>query len=459
MLEQAVDVAACIGVELLIFAGVGFLVGGASDVLVDLIWIGRTIWRRVTVYRFHERACVASFPQAHGKRIAVFVPAWHEADVIEPMLRNAVAALGTGDWRIYLGTYPNDPATVTAARAVVDPRVHIVVGDRPGPTTKADCLNAIWRAMLAGETADGWHADAIVLHDAEDVIHHDEAAIYDRLIERFDLVQLPVVPLIDPSSRWVAGHYNDEFAESHNRMIVVREAIGAGIPAAGVGCAFSRKILDRLAAGAADGPFDAASLTEDYELGLSIRQLGGRSAFVRLPAVAGGPFVAVHAHFPATVDAAVRQKARWITGIALSGWDRLGWSGNAAERWMRLHDRRALLSAIVVLAAYLGVVLTVAVTVARYVTLTAPSPIPPAVEQLLRVSLGLLVWRLAVRAFLVGRIYGWREAARSIPRSVVANMIAIMATRRAMILYWRIRRDGRVVWDKTTHRFPTTTGA
>ena len=454
MLEQAVGIAADAATELLIFAGIGFLIGGVSDVLLDLIWLGRALWRRVVVYRRHQRTSACAFVRPSGKRIAVFVPAWAEANVIAAMLRHAIGAFGEGDWRIYVGTYPNDPATRDAADLVGDTRVRVVVGDRRGPTTKADCLNAIWHAMLVDEASEGWHADAVVLHDAEDVVHVDELVIYNRLIDRFDLIQLPVVPLIDPASRWVGGHYNDEFAESHGRTIVVREAIGAGIPAAGVGCAFSRRMLDRIAATASDGPFDSVSLTEDYELGLRIRQLGGRTAFVRLPSTPGGPVVAVHAHFPATVEAAARQKARWIVGIALTGWDRLGWSGGLAERWMRLHDRRALVSALVLVAAYAGLVLTLALAALCQVLELPAVPLSPFVDRLLLVSSLLLAWRLTVRALLVTRIYGWREGLRSMPRAVVGNVIAIMATWRALALYRRMRRSGRVEWDKTTHKFP-----
>ncbi|MGJ3628815.1 hypothetical protein AB5I41_21435 [Sphingomonas sp. MMS24-JH45] len=33
----------------------------------------------------------------------------------------------------------------------------------------------------------------------------------------------------------------------------------------------------------------------------------------------------------------MRQKARWMIGIALAGWDRTGWGGDrrVAEMWMR----------------------------------------------------------------------------------------------------------------------------
>jgi hypothetical protein len=36
-----------------------------------------------------------------------------------------------------------------------------------------------------------------VLHDGEDVVHSAELRVLDCLIQRFDLVQLPVLPLID----------------------------------------------------------------------------------------------------------------------------------------------------------------------------------------------------------------------------------------------------------------------
>src|SRR3546814_11903033 len=79
----------------------------------------------------------------------------------------------------------------------------------------------------------------------------------------------------------------------------------------------------------------------DYELGLKSGAHGGRGIIVRLPAGTGS-VVATREHFPATLDAAVRQKARWLTGIALHGWDRMGWRGGIAERWMRLRDRKSI---------------------------------------------------------------------------------------------------------------------
>lgn len=441
--------------EAALFAAFGFLVLGASDLLVDLIWLGRTLWRRATVNRGVEPVSADTLPPpAEPGLIAIFVPAWDEADVIGNMLRHALATLGEGDYRIYVGCYPNDPATIAKVRNVGDHRVRIVVGPVPGPTTKADCLNRLWDALLADEAAAGRQAKAVVLHDAEDVVHSAELRIFDRLVERLDLVQLPVLPLIDPGSRWVAGHYADEFAEAHGKELVVREALGAGLPSAGVGCAFSRRALADIARLAGGSPFDADSLTEDYELGLRLGATGGRSAFVRLPAAAGRSVVVTREYFPATIEAAVSQKARWMTGIALAGWDRLGWSGGIAEGWMRLRDRQSVLAALFLFAGYVALLLWSVLGLRQILTGAEPPPIPAALATLLRLNAALLAWRLVMRFGFVTGAYGWREGLRSIPRVVVGNLIAMLAARRAVFRYLRIRKTGASQWDKTAHAFP-----
>src|SRR3546814_19662843 len=76
------------------------------------------------------------------------------------------------------------------------------------------------------------------------------------------MVQLPVLPLIDPRSRWIAGHYLDELAEAHGKDLVVREALGASVPSAGVGCAIRRDLMDSIARLNGGKPFDEARSEE-----------------------------------------------------------------------------------------------------------------------------------------------------------------------------------------------------
>lgn len=437
--------------ESALFAAAGFLVLGVSDVAVDLLWIGI----RIRDFR-RPRLAVADLPAPERPgRLAVFVPAWDEAAVIGPMLRGAVAAWGEGDWRIYVGTYPNDRSTAAAAAAAADPRVRVTVGSVPGPTTKADCLNRLWRALLADEAAEGRRAKAIVLHDAEDVVHPDELRLFDGLVERFDLVQLPVRPLIHPDSRWLGGHYADEFSESHGKELAVRGALGAGLPSAGVGCAFSRPALERLAAERGGLPFDADSLTEDYELGLRIADAGGRSLFLRITG-RDGRLVATREYFPGTLRAAVAQKARWMTGIALAGWDRLGWSGGAAERWMRLRDRQSLLAALLLFAGYLALVLWLVLKAREGATGIPPAPLPEGLSLLIAANMILLAWRLAIRAGFTAADQGWREGLRAVPRAAVGNGVAMLAAAAALRRYRTLRRGGRPRWDKTAHIFPAS---
>lgn len=439
--------------EVALFAAFGFFLLGLSDLAVDFVWIVIATRRRLILGRL-PTSCAQSLtaPAAPGP-IAVFVPAWDEAAVIGEMLRHARAAFGGEDYRIYVGCYPNDPATIAAVRALEDGHIRVVIGPTPGPTSKADCLNRLWERMRGDETAERRRFKAVLLHDAEDIVHSSELRLFYTLIERFDVVQLPVVPLIDPNSRWVSGHYIDEFLEAHGKELVVREAIGASLPLAGVGCAISRDALERIAA-VRGAPFDPECLTEDYELGLSLGALGGRAAFVRLPSGPGRPAVATRALFPGDRKAAINQKARWMTGIALSGWDRLGWDGGLAERWMRLRDRQSVLAAVILAAAYLSLLLWVGLYLLEWLGAREMAPFSSFFGFLVTVNLALLVWRLGWRYGFVASAYGWREGLRAMPRVVVSNIVAMAAARQAMFRYLGFGGRGRPFWDKTAHVFP-----
>lgn len=437
--------------ELLLFAATGFALGGLDDLLVDLIWLVRRGWRRVFVYSRFPRASADTLPPPrHDGTVAVFVPAWREHEVIGDMLRNALTSWAEQKAVIYVGCYPNDAETAAAVVSLGDARVRLVQCARHGPTTKADCLNAIYAAMSADEAEWGHRYKAVLLHDAEDMVHPDELTVCNTLIERFALIQLPVLPFQTAGSPWISGHYLDEFAEAHSRDMVVREAIGASLPSAGVGCAIRRMALATIAHDRGGRPFSDDSLTEDYELGLRLGDLGASAAFVRIREKGGQGLVATRAHFPDTLRAAVRQKARWTIGIALAGWDRMGWHGNWLESWMRLRDRRAPFAAMLLLAGYAALVLT-ALLWAMGTGLHAPGP---ALGALLLLNAALLLWRLIIRGLCVWRHYGWRQGLLSLPRMVISNIIAMMAARKAVFGYVQMLRDGHVRWDKTEHRSP-----
>jgi adsorption protein B len=439
--------------ELALFAGVGFLLFAINDLMVDLIYFTRAVWRGLAVYSRFPRAFASALP-AKGEPgfIAILVPAWDEATVIAAMLRASLDRIDYPNFRILVGHYRNDPATAAAIASVADPRIEAVEVEVDGPTTKADCLNHLYDALVAHESATGQSPIAVVLHDAEDVVHPLELRIFDRLIDRAAVIQLPVLPLPDPHSRWISGHYCDEFAEAHVKELVVREAVGAAIPLAGVGCAIDRTALARLAALEEGKPFAGNSMTEDYEMGLRFGALGLKTMFVRIPARPGERgVVSSRGHFPSTLGSAVRQKARWLGGIALAGWDRLGWSGGIGERWMRLRDRRGPLAALLLLAAYTAALLWSQLWLAEALGAPFHARLDPLLVTLLTINGWLLAWRILMRATFTASAYGIEEGLMSIPRLVIGNVIAMLAAARALTLHMG---GGAKRWDKTRHIFP-----
>lgn len=445
--------------ELLLFAAFWFIIGGIDELVVDLIWVGHQAWRWLKRYRIVPPMRADQLPPAaHPGRLAVLIPAWNEASIIDQMLRGCAHAWANSSTshQIYVGCYPNDTSTIRAvmASATGKANVRLVVCQRPGPTTKADCLNRLWQVATQDELEGGYKFKAIILHDAEDSVHALELRIFDYLIEKAAAVQLPVIPIQVPGSAWVSGHYCDEFAEAHGKTLVVREAIGASMPLAGVGCAIERNALGRIAIARAGCPFDTQSLTEDYELGLGLGADGGKAIFATM-FDAEGALVGTRACFPDSFTAATRQKARWVTGIALAGWDRLGWQGGWAETWMRLRDRKVVFAAIVLVTAYLCIALSAVLILAELAGLFLPPPLPQNVAIMLALTLVLLVWRGLARAFFVWMMHDGRQAILSIPRSLVANVIAIVAARRACAAYVAALLGKKLRWDKTSHaHFP-----
>jgi len=436
--------------ELLLFAAVFFLIGALDELAVDAGWAWLKLTGRARTWRI-RRSEARERPLSGAA--AVLIPAWHEAPVIEFTIAHALAAWPQAELRLYVGCYCNDPATLEAVMrgSGGDPRVRAVVHGRHGPTTKADCLNRLYAALEDDERRSGRAVRLVVLHDAEDMVDPAALALLDGALAEADFVQLPVLPDAQRYSRWVGSHYCEEFAEAHGKAMVVREALGAAMPSAGVGCGLARGLLGAMVqeSGAA-GPFSVESLTEDYELGLRVKAAGGRSRFLRVRGE-DGQLVATRACFPARIDHAVRQKARWVHGIALQGWDRLGWSGGLGEWWMRLRDRRGPLTALVLFAGYAMFALGLVLVAAHALGLARPWRMDPWLEVLIAINVAAFAWRAAMRFAFTAREYGWREGVWAVMRLPVANVIAIMAGRRALAAYVGSLRGARPQWDKTFH--------
>ena len=441
---------------LLATVGIVYVLSGLDDCFMDLCFVAMTLRRRRA-----GPPPLGTLLAATEQPIAIMVPAWDEANVIRRMVANILASVRYTNYHVFVGTYPNDAATQREVDAVAMafPNVHRVVCANPGPTCKSDCLNWIYQGILDFERRTGVTFATFVIHDAEDVPHPLSLKLFNYLLPPCDMVQLRVLCLPSPWHRFTAMHYLDEFAEQHLKDLPVREWLTRTVPAAGVGCAFSRRALRMLAAQADNQVFSLDSLTEDYEIGMRLRRLGLIQAFAKI--AVDGEYIATWEYFPAKLSQAVRQKSRWIVGITLQGWRGLGWGGDARMRYALLRDRKGLLTNQMAMLGYVAVGFVAAVWFA-----TSMSPdayrYPPLVDRgswlwyVMCVNAVFMLERLIVRSLCVHHVYGWRQALLALPRQVWSNVVNFGATSRAMRLWARHLWTGRpIAWDKTGHVFPS----
>lgn len=425
------------------------LISGLDDLAIDLAWLANWLHRRLRPSADLFPPGLRQLDSAPRRRIAILVPLWREHEVIGRMLAHNLAAIRYPDYHIFAGAYPNDEPTQGAIReaAARFSNVHLALCPHDGPTSKADCLNWIYQHVADFESRDQQRFDILVTHDAEDLIHPDELRWINLYSARFDFIQTPVLALKTPAIALTHGIYCDEFAEYHTRDMVVRPLLGGFVPGAGVGTGFRRESLEKLAARSGQRVFEPSALTEDYENGLNIFRLGCSQAFVPPMRVPDGTFLATREYFPQAWRAALRQRTRWVMGIALQSWHKYGWGKNPGETYWMWRDRKGLLANPASLAANLVFVYGLATALWTRV--------PPLATRLIWATAALQVVRLAVRMICSGRVYGVAFAALVPVRVAYANVLNSAATVLAVSRYAAARLRGVPLgWLKTEHQFP-----
>lgn len=462
-----------------IVVGTALAILGSEDLLNDLVYWLQQLWRRIVIYSRHPYADERQLYAEPERPLAIMVPAWNEVGVVGEMARMASTRMDYENYQIFVGTYLNDPDTQAdvddACRSYSN--VHKVVCALPGPTSKADCLNNILSAVLAFEREAAVRFHGFILHDAEDVISPLELRLFSLLVDRKDLIQVPVYPLMHRNWwNFTANHYADEFAELHGKDVIVREALVGQVPSAGVGTCFSRRAVLRLLDEGEGIAFSTQSLTEDYDIGIRLHMAGMDEIFVRFsprdPQLAplrerrfgvnrrDGQVICVRENFPDTLAAAVRQKSRWIVGIVFQGSKTLPWTQSVLHNYFLWRDRRGGISNLIglismVLAMQLGLgwlIIWTSNSDWGYSSVLGESAY---LRGMLLYNGVLLANRVLQRMVFTGSYYGLAAALMAVPRMAWANVVNFQANLRA---YRQVRAIGdarRVAWDKTTHIFPS----
>ena len=447
-----------------------FLFGGLNDAFLDLVFYVAPLRRWLAQGRANPTCEESELYELPEKRIAIMVPAWDEAAVIGAMLESTCDRLEYRNYDIFVGTYPNDEATqMEVARAAFDrPNVHRVVCPNAGPTSKADCLNWVVETIKLREAETGERYEIFCLQDAEDVVHPLTLKVFNRFVPEYDLVQLPVIPYERGLHKLTGGTYLDEFAEVHLKGLTSRLAVGGMVPSAGVGTAFSRAACDELAGQTNHVLFPPVSLTEDYDFSFRLYRNGRKSGIAEVwvdrDDAAGRTvkeLVAIREFFPAKFGDAVRQKQRWMLGIAFQGAQKLGWGTGWRERYMLLRDRVGVLSSVLNLAAlfiFFRIYVDIGLGLAHHLTWqqSLPRYYPShALTLLIDANLVLLVNRVFQRARCVGQVANRRQMLLAPVRIVWSNVIDFYCTFHAIRRFTHASFTGKPLkWLKTAHEFP-----
>lgn len=462
--------------EILAPLAVWIFLSGLDDLILDICFL--RVWFRAR-RRHPTRLFERSQPGAAAPRqrkAALMIPCWQEHEVIGRMLEYSLSTLEYENYDIWLGLYPNDPLTIESVSACEKkwPRVRHVVCPNQGPTTKADCLNAVFDGIRRYEQAAGQRYEIILQQDAEDMAPALALRTANENLEEYEMVQFPVLPLPTRPWRLTHGSYCDEFAEFHLKELFVRSELRGFVPSAGVGTAYRRDVLDRVADLNHGELFDAQSLTEDYSMGLQLHRLGASQLFVRplkvREAVEGslghssrvpGSLLrsATRAYFPLHFGKAVRQRTRWVTGIVLQSWQRFGWDVAGSQIYWLWRDRKGLISHPVSLLA--NVLFTYGLLTWTWSQWAGSRWhlralfTEPMFIWLLAANAALLAWRLAVRAAFGYRVYGLIHALLTPLRAPWSNLINFCASVEALRTFLQAKLFRQPLrWRKTTHSYP-----
>ena len=441
-----------LGVAGLIPLAIWILLSGLDDLFISLVFC-------LTRPRSRILPAEAELAGAAERRIAIFVPLWQEHRVIEKMLERNLSVIRYQDFDIFVGVYPNDEATVRAVSQVarLHPRVHLAYCGRPGPTSKGDCLNWIFKGMRTFEEETGERFEIVTTHDAEDLIHPDSLRLINWFSRRYDMVQVPVLPLPTPFRQFTHGIYCDEFAEFQTKDIPVRQRLGGFLPSNGVGTGYSRAALERLAVQRQGRIFAPECLTEDYENGYCLHALGCRQIFVPVHFEGGEPR-ATREYFPRTLRSAIRQRSRWVAGIVLQGWERQGWRGPRGQTYWFCRDRKGLVGNLLAPLAnllFFGGMVHYGLVRRGFAQWHPGYDLPPWLALFCAATLWLAMTQVGLRTWCCARIYGWPFACGVPLRMLWANVLNSAATAGAIGQYWKARRNRRTLeWLKTDHVYP-----
>ena len=431
----------------LLAVGIAISISSIDDLIVD--------WLCFRTARKHPHTLRVPPPQEGSKprpRIAVFVANWHEADVLGRMVEGNLANITYKPFIFVLGVYPNDVDTLRIAKDLAGAYpevVRLVVNRQNGPTSKGQMLNEMFETIYAQpQTAP----ELVVLHDSEDIIDRRSFEVFASYAAEYAFIQIPVFSLDSRRRSMVGATYMEEFAERHTREMVVRSALGSFVPSAGVGTCLRRDLIFHFL-NARGHVLQPGTVTEDYILGAETHRDGYRSTFVYSRVPQDPTIVATLEYFPKDFWAAVKQKSRWIYGIAFDAATRLGWSGSLWDTFFFYRDRKGAITNLLAPLSLLLLIIALLIGV-KHQSLSRTFDLISAT--MLGFNLITMSFRLYFKAISFRDIYGFYGIGGILarwPLAILINAIAVLRAWRSFLIESGLA-SRPIAWVKTQHELP-----
>jgi adsorption protein B len=199
----------------------------------------------------------------------------------------------------------------------------------------------------------------------------------------------------------------------------------------------------------------SGSVTEDYILGVEAKRAGFKSAFAAVSGQErrGRDYVATREFFPKSLEAAIKQKTRWVYGINFEATRKLGWAGDAWDRYFFVRDRKGAITNFLPAISLIFMVLIL-------LEIGDPLAASPELQNLLAASfmlnLAFLVLRYVVRVVACHEVYGvWDPIGIAVrwPVGLYINMASVWRAWKIYLVESDFARRP-IAWSKTDHEIP-----
>lgn len=456
-------------------------ISALDDLILDCIYWVYWFYRKQKIKQYqaltYSKLCAKT-----ELPIAIAVPCYDEAEIIENMLTHNCMEIDYENYVIFVGVYENDKKTLKAVKnfASINSKIQCVVNKVQGPTSKYQNLNTIYKGILEYENSNNIKFQTFVFHDAEDLIHPISLRMYNFLTERKDIIQLPRFPLDVNNNCITHWTYNDELSEINTKDMAVREVLGGLLPFTGVG-AFARRVLDSLASENNGLIFPEESkenisysktLLEKFReyshifITKSIfqnqwrRKITGDKYYLKRTEV----YISTKSLFPFDYKEAVKQKTKWVLDLFSQNKQSALLKSNFSKIYMQCHDKKILITYFFNLLAYILIVFWIIfnnlnLNDSRFLELKELFFENKSFNIILTFFIFTIINRLVQRIIAVFRVYdNMSSSVLSIPRYIYLNLINAHGVLRAIRIMLTPKKFRKINIIKTKNNFPDLTG-